>query len=171
METIEPCWFQPTTPDWASCFPLQGSWTIEGDTLKGIFLRKDNGKQLTTTRIIQGDELIQVGGGKQLLGAGRRLSWDKVCSVLVMWYYSRYSDFKYALICFKINNSNEVNVSIMKTHSNCTCSSNRPTATRAWTQRGFSRRLRREMFPFRITISIVLNYEWLSPTWPKVHWT
>ncbi|KAF3687715.1 Fatty acid-binding protein [Channa argus] len=38
---------------------LSGSWTMEGDTLKGIFNRKDNGKQLTTTRIIQGDELIQ----------------------------------------------------------------------------------------------------------------
>ncbi|XP_035035332.2 fatty acid-binding protein, intestinal [Hippoglossus stenolepis] len=38
---------------------LTGSWTMEGNTLKGIFLRKDNGKQLTTTRIVQGDELIQ----------------------------------------------------------------------------------------------------------------
>lgn len=28
--------------------------------LKGVFTRKDNGKQLTTTRIVQGDELIQV---------------------------------------------------------------------------------------------------------------
>lgn len=27
--------------------------------LKGIFKRKDNGKDLTTTRIVQGDELIQ----------------------------------------------------------------------------------------------------------------
>lgn len=34
---------------------------MEGDMLKGIFMRKDNGKQLTTTRIVQGDELIQVG--------------------------------------------------------------------------------------------------------------
>ncbi|KAF0037356.1 hypothetical protein F2P81_010230 [Scophthalmus maximus] len=38
---------------------LSGSWTMEGDMLKGIFMRKDNGKQLTTTRIVQGDELIQ----------------------------------------------------------------------------------------------------------------
>ncbi|KAM6941147.1 fatty acid-binding protein, intestinal [Lycodopsis pacificus] len=38
---------------------LSGSWTMEGDMMKGIFNRKDNGKQLTTTRIIQGDELIQ----------------------------------------------------------------------------------------------------------------
>ncbi|KAM4750446.1 fatty acid-binding protein, intestinal [Anableps anableps] len=38
---------------------LSGAWTMEGDTLKGVFNRKDNGKQLTTTRIIQGDELIQ----------------------------------------------------------------------------------------------------------------
>ncbi|XP_071361079.1 fatty acid-binding protein, intestinal [Trachinotus anak] len=38
---------------------LTGSWTIEGDMMKGVFIRKDNGKQLTTTRIIQGDELVQ----------------------------------------------------------------------------------------------------------------
>ncbi|XP_068438531.1 fatty acid-binding protein, intestinal [Clinocottus analis] len=38
---------------------LSGSWTIEGDMMKGIFKRKDNGKILTTTRIIQGDELVQ----------------------------------------------------------------------------------------------------------------
>ncbi|XP_030594477.1 fatty acid-binding protein, intestinal [Archocentrus centrarchus] len=38
---------------------LSGAWTMEGDTLNGIFNRKDNGKQLTTTRIVQGDELIQ----------------------------------------------------------------------------------------------------------------
>ncbi|CAI5680480.1 fatty acid-binding protein, intestinal [Oreochromis niloticus] len=38
---------------------LSGAWTLEGDTLKGIFKRKDNGKELTTTRIVQGDELIQ----------------------------------------------------------------------------------------------------------------
>ncbi|XP_034394851.1 fatty acid-binding protein, intestinal [Cyclopterus lumpus] len=38
---------------------LLGSWTMEGDMLKGIFNRKDNGKTLTTTRIVQGDELIQ----------------------------------------------------------------------------------------------------------------
>lgn len=29
--------------------------------LKGVFNRKDNGKQLTTTRVVEGDELIQVG--------------------------------------------------------------------------------------------------------------
>ncbi|XP_060950283.1 fatty acid-binding protein, intestinal [Limanda limanda] len=38
---------------------VSGSWTIEGDMMKGTFTRKDNGKVLTTTRIIQGDELIQ----------------------------------------------------------------------------------------------------------------
>ncbi|XP_041839628.1 fatty acid-binding protein, intestinal [Melanotaenia boesemani] len=38
---------------------LTGAWTMEGDVLKGDFARKDNGKQLITTRIIQGDELIQ----------------------------------------------------------------------------------------------------------------
>ncbi|XP_018551190.1 fatty acid-binding protein, intestinal [Lates calcarifer] len=38
---------------------LSGSWAIEGDTMKGVFTRKDNGKQLITTRIVQGDELIQ----------------------------------------------------------------------------------------------------------------
>ncbi|XP_061767837.1 fatty acid-binding protein, intestinal [Nerophis ophidion] len=38
---------------------LSGAWTIEGDVLKGVFNRKDNGKTLTTTRIVQGGELIQ----------------------------------------------------------------------------------------------------------------
>ncbi|XP_053711100.1 fatty acid-binding protein, intestinal [Synchiropus splendidus] len=38
---------------------LSGAWNMEGDTLKGVFTRKDNNKQLTTTRIIQGDELVQ----------------------------------------------------------------------------------------------------------------
>ncbi|KAJ8271371.1 hypothetical protein COCON_G00102300 [Conger conger] len=38
---------------------LTGSWALEGETLKGTFNRKDNGKQLLTTRIISGDELIQ----------------------------------------------------------------------------------------------------------------
>ncbi|XP_071382382.1 fatty acid-binding protein, intestinal [Centroberyx affinis] len=38
---------------------LSGSWTMEGDMLKGIFNRKDNGKQLTAMRVIQGDELVQ----------------------------------------------------------------------------------------------------------------
>nr|XP_020457794.1 fatty acid-binding protein, intestinal [Monopterus albus] len=38
---------------------LSGTWTLEGDVLKGNFKRKDNGKQLLTTRIVQGDELIQ----------------------------------------------------------------------------------------------------------------
>lgn len=28
--------------------------------LKGVFVRKDNGKQLTTIRVVEGDELIQV---------------------------------------------------------------------------------------------------------------
>ncbi|XP_032419410.1 fatty acid-binding protein, intestinal isoform X1 [Xiphophorus hellerii] len=38
---------------------LSGSWIMEGDTLKGVFNRKDNGKPLTTVRTIQGDELVQ----------------------------------------------------------------------------------------------------------------
>ncbi|KAM3865185.1 fatty acid-binding protein, intestinal [Diretmus argenteus] len=38
---------------------LAGAWCMEGDMLKGTFTRKDNGKQLIATRIIQGDELIQ----------------------------------------------------------------------------------------------------------------
>lgn len=46
---------------WMPLVPLlQGAWNLEGDMLKGIFTRKDNGKQLATTRIVQGDELIQV---------------------------------------------------------------------------------------------------------------
>ncbi|XP_053196709.1 fatty acid-binding protein, intestinal isoform X2 [Scomber japonicus] len=38
---------------------LTGSWAMEGSMLKGVFNRKDNGKQLTTTRVVEGDELIQ----------------------------------------------------------------------------------------------------------------
>ncbi|XP_072318352.1 fatty acid-binding protein, intestinal [Eucyclogobius newberryi] len=38
---------------------LSGSWVMEGDLLKGVFFRKDNGKQLTTTRVVVEDELIQ----------------------------------------------------------------------------------------------------------------
>ncbi|KAK9540435.1 hypothetical protein VZT92_002889 [Zoarces viviparus] len=38
---------------------LSGSWAMDADMMNGIFNRKDNGKQLTTTRIVQGDELIQ----------------------------------------------------------------------------------------------------------------
>merc|ERR1711915_614482 len=38
---------------------VSGSWAIEGDMMKGVFTRKDNGKQLTTTRVIAGDELVQ----------------------------------------------------------------------------------------------------------------
>ncbi|CAL8288472.1 unnamed protein product [Arctogadus glacialis] len=38
---------------------VKGSWTLEGETLKGSFTRKDNGKVLTTTRTVQGDELTQ----------------------------------------------------------------------------------------------------------------
>ncbi|KAG1956856.1 fatty acid-binding protein, intestinal [Pimephales promelas] len=38
---------------------LTGSWVMEGDTLKGTFTRKDNGKMLITTRKIIGDELVQ----------------------------------------------------------------------------------------------------------------
>ncbi|XP_036964104.1 fatty acid-binding protein, intestinal [Acanthopagrus latus] len=38
---------------------LSGSWKLEGDVMTGTFSRKDNGNQLITTRIVQGDELIQ----------------------------------------------------------------------------------------------------------------
>ncbi|NP_001187833.1 fatty acid-binding protein, intestinal [Ictalurus punctatus] len=38
---------------------LSGSWVMEGDVLKGSFIRKDNGKTLTTIRQIVGDELVQ----------------------------------------------------------------------------------------------------------------
>uniref|UniRef100_A0A3P9IGM7 Cellular retinoic acid-binding protein 1 n=1 Tax=Oryzias latipes TaxID=8090 RepID=A0A3P9IGM7_ORYLA len=38
---------------------LSGAWALEGDVLKGTFTRKDNGKALTTTRVVQGDEMIQ----------------------------------------------------------------------------------------------------------------
>ncbi|KAJ8247750.1 hypothetical protein GJAV_G00249850 [Gymnothorax javanicus] len=38
---------------------LNGSWALDGDTLKGTFNRKDNGKQLLTTRAVSGDEMTQ----------------------------------------------------------------------------------------------------------------
>ncbi|MCI4395917.1 hypothetical protein PGIGA_G00261210 [Pangasianodon gigas] len=38
---------------------LSGTWVMEGDVLKGSFVRKDNGKALTTVRQIVGDELVQ----------------------------------------------------------------------------------------------------------------
>ncbi|KAG7461886.1 hypothetical protein MATL_G00195910 [Megalops atlanticus] len=38
---------------------VSGTWVLEGDVLKGKFTRKDNGKELITTRTIVGDELIQ----------------------------------------------------------------------------------------------------------------
>ncbi|KAB5515578.1 hypothetical protein PHYPO_G00248550 [Pangasianodon hypophthalmus] len=38
---------------------LSGTWVMEGDVLKGSFVRKDNGKTLTTVRHIVGDELVQ----------------------------------------------------------------------------------------------------------------
>ncbi|XP_075900744.1 fatty acid-binding protein, intestinal [Nelusetta ayraudi] len=38
---------------------VSGAWIQEGDVLKGTFTRKDNGKQLITTRTIQGGELVQ----------------------------------------------------------------------------------------------------------------
>ncbi|CAN9510357.1 unnamed protein product [Ophioblennius macclurei] len=38
---------------------LSGAWTQEGETLKGVFNRKDNGKTLTTTRVLEGGELVQ----------------------------------------------------------------------------------------------------------------
>ncbi|KAI5087992.1 fatty acid-binding protein, intestinal, partial [Silurus meridionalis] len=41
------------------CVVLQGTWVMEGETLKGTFNRKDNGKILTTTRSVVGGELVQ----------------------------------------------------------------------------------------------------------------
>ncbi|XP_036407489.1 fatty acid-binding protein, intestinal-like [Megalops cyprinoides] len=38
---------------------VSGTWVLEGDVLKGKFTRKDNGKELITTRTIAGDELVQ----------------------------------------------------------------------------------------------------------------
>lgn len=48
---------------------LQGSWSMEGEMLKGVFVRKDNGKQLTTTRIVEGDELVQVDESQKCAGS------------------------------------------------------------------------------------------------------
>eukprot|EP00061_Rhincodon_typus_P007694 g29651.t1 len=38
---------------------VNGSWTCEGNKLVGKFTRKDNNKELLTTREIVGDELVQ----------------------------------------------------------------------------------------------------------------
>uniref|UniRef100_A0A8C9SRW9 Fatty acid binding protein 2 n=1 Tax=Scleropages formosus TaxID=113540 RepID=A0A8C9SRW9_SCLFO len=38
---------------------VNGTWVMEGNVLKGQFTRKDNGKVVTTTREITGDELKQ----------------------------------------------------------------------------------------------------------------
>ncbi|MBN3299045.1 fatty acid-binding protein, intestinal [Amia ocellicauda] len=38
---------------------LIGTWTMDGDKLCGKFNRKDNGKELLTTREIVGGELVQ----------------------------------------------------------------------------------------------------------------
>ncbi|XP_044160928.1 fatty acid-binding protein, intestinal [Bufo gargarizans] len=38
---------------------LSGSWALEGDKLVGTFVRKDNGKELKTQRVLVGDELVQ----------------------------------------------------------------------------------------------------------------
>lgn len=38
----------------------QGAWEMEGDMMKGKFTRKDNNKVLTTTRILEGGEMVQV---------------------------------------------------------------------------------------------------------------
>lgn len=42
------------------CVFHQGTWEMEGETMKGLFNRKDNNKLLTTTRSIVGGELVQV---------------------------------------------------------------------------------------------------------------
>ncbi|KAG7265542.1 hypothetical protein CRUP_029154 [Coryphaenoides rupestris] len=38
---------------------VSGTWELEGETLKGKFTRKDNGKILTTTRAVMCGELVQ----------------------------------------------------------------------------------------------------------------
>ncbi|XP_039614010.1 fatty acid-binding protein, intestinal [Polypterus senegalus] len=38
---------------------LHGTWTLEGNKLVGKFNRKDNGKELLTTREIVADEMVQ----------------------------------------------------------------------------------------------------------------
>ncbi|KFU90319.1 Fatty acid-binding protein, intestinal, partial [Chaetura pelagica] len=39
---------------------LTGSWNMEGNKIVGKFTRKDNGKVLTASREVIGDELVQV---------------------------------------------------------------------------------------------------------------
>ncbi|XP_060771936.1 fatty acid-binding protein, intestinal-like [Neoarius graeffei] len=48
--------FEYSMPDGTE---LTGTWVMEGETLKGTFTRKDNGKILITTRSLVGDELVQ----------------------------------------------------------------------------------------------------------------
>ncbi|XP_023650064.1 fatty acid-binding protein, intestinal-like [Paramormyrops kingsleyae] len=38
---------------------IEGTWVLEGNTLKGNFTRKDNGKTLLTNREVTGNELVQ----------------------------------------------------------------------------------------------------------------
>ncbi|CAL1591280.1 unnamed protein product [Knipowitschia caucasica] len=38
---------------------VSGTWEMEGEKLNGKFSRKDNGKVLTTTRMIVGGDLVQ----------------------------------------------------------------------------------------------------------------
>uniref|UniRef100_A0A673CVU4 Lipocalin/cytosolic fatty-acid binding domain-containing protein n=1 Tax=Sphaeramia orbicularis TaxID=375764 RepID=A0A673CVU4_9TELE len=42
---------------------VSGTWEMDGDTLRGKFTRKDNNKVLTTTRTLEGGELVQVKQG------------------------------------------------------------------------------------------------------------
>ncbi|XP_051472463.1 fatty acid-binding protein, intestinal isoform X2 [Apus apus] len=39
---------------------LTGSWNMEGNKIVGKFTRKDNGKVLTASREVIGDELVQI---------------------------------------------------------------------------------------------------------------
>ena len=45
---------------WLPSVIPQGTWTIEEDKMKGNFVRKDSGKEITMIRELVGDELVQV---------------------------------------------------------------------------------------------------------------
>ena len=73
---------------------------MEGDTLKGVFFRKDNGKQLTTTRSVQGDELTQVRtvhvrgrGYKEFMAGPKKPLCDLLSSELQLRRRGRKEDF------------------------------------------------------------------------------
>lgn len=104
---------------------LQGSWTMEGEMLKGVFIRKDNGKQLTTTRIVAGDELIQV----------NTTANNTECRIPAVNVHIRRRKCRKFMTVLQIK------------QTTLWSSFLRATTTKAWTQRGFLRGIRPKAEP------------------------